>query len=880
LLTLNYLELLLQPVAAEVAAAAAQPVAEVDADPRTAPGPNGLTTAEVRRRRLQAGANLVPELPRRSFFRRFLQQYQDTMQLTLIGGAGLSLLAGHRRDALTIGAVLLLNGLIGASQDDGKARSVAALRALVGQAARVVRDGVEQTVPAAELVPGDLILLAAGDRVPADAAVLTATGLAVDESLQTGECTAVDKSQASAALAAGTPVVRGRGQAIVTATGGDSTLGRIGALLEGEERPAPLQRQMDQLGRRAGRIGLWVAAGVTGMALLRGQGLATALTAGVSLAISAIPEGLPTFVTLALATGARRMRRQGGTFQNLGAVESMGAVTALCCDKTGTITQGQMAVAEVRLTGSAWRITGEGYCPDGAFHRIGAPGEPMADPLADPAMRRLLKVLALCNNARLGLDDEGALVTHGDPTELALLVAGLKAGLRASGGEGDRLLEVPFDADRRRMTVVCRDAMGQAMACAKGAPEVLLPRCDRVFIGGVVRRMDSKLRRKLLQDATAMAARGLRVLAAAYRPVPLSVQAVQAEKGLIFLGLAAMTDPPRPEAAEAVRRCKAAGIRVLMITGDHPATAATTAREVGLDGGPGSIVSGEQLALLSDAELGSALAQAVVVARATPAQKLRVVRALRQGGHVVAMTGDGVNDAPAMREADIGIAMGDRGTEVARATAGLVLEADDLLTLVAAIAQGRTTRGNVRRTARYLLGSNVAEVCLMGAALLLGLPLPLLPVQLLWMNLAGDGLPAAVLGDQPPEPDVMRRPPEAGGDLLGPGFSRKVLGHGLRTGLAATALYAWALGAGRPLAQARSLAVATLAAAQVRHLYVCRSSSGAGQVRTAGAAAAAMSLGALLVPPLRGALQLAPLGVGELALAAGIGVAANKGNPA
>lgn len=817
--------------AATVAYLAAPPTVPVNSPPA------GLTTHEVEHRRAAVGRNELREPPRPSFLRRLAAQYRDAMQLVLLGGAGLSFLAGHRTDALTMAAVLLLNGIVGATQSGGTPRAFQALKAMGDRPARVVRDGLDQIVPAADLVPGDLLLLESGDRVPADAAVAAATGLALDESHLTGECTAVAKEEPGAPLPAGSLVVRGRGIATVTATGMDSSLGRIAGLLEGAERPSPLQREMDGLGRRMARVGLWLAAGVTGLSLLRGQGVLTGLLSGVSLAISAVPEGLPAFVTLALAAGARRTAAENGQFQNLPAVETMGAVTVLCCDKTGTLTRGEMAVREVYLDGDTWAISGAGYCPEGEFRRNGR----AADPLGDPGLKRLLKVAALCTNAGLGLDPEGQLVTRGDPTEVALLVAALKAGLRAAGGEGERLRELPFDAERRRMSVVCGDGTGRAVVCTKGAPEAVLPFCV----------LDGRVRRRLDRTAASMAARGLRVLAVACRAAPADLS--RTEQELTFLGLVGMDDPPRPEAAPTVQKCREAGQRIIMITGDHPATARTIANQVGIQG---DLLTGDQLACMTDAELQKAAPGLGIVARAAPDQKLRVIRALRAGGHVVAMTGDGVNDGPAMREADIGIAMGDRGTEVARATAGLVLEDDSLATVVSAVQHGRATRTNIGRMARYLLGSNAAEVCLTGASLVLGLPLPLLPAQLLFMNLAGDGLPASALGAEPPGPHPGRAPTVP--------VNSHLFGHGLRTGLAATALYGLALAAGRPLPAARSLAMVTLVAAQVRQLAASPSRT----VRRAGAATAALTLAAVYIPPLRGALGLAPLGPGALTAAA------------
>lgn len=863
----EYLEqLLLSPHHAEVAAAA-EPVPPIAEEPD--PPEGGLTTAEVERRRALVGTNVLMASPGPSFWQRFLSQYKDVMQLTLVGGMGLSFLSGHRRDAFTIGALLLVNGLIGASQSGGGSNSVAALRSLGGQSARVLRDGIDQRVPAADLVPGDHLVLEAGDLIPADAELVAGVAVATDERLLTGECAPVEKHAEARQLHAGTLLVRGRGMAVVTATGMSSTLGRVASLMEREERPSPVQQDLDRLGRRITKGGLWLAAGVTAVALLRGTPLIGALIAGVSLAISAIPEGLPSFVAMALASGARRMSERNGSFRNLAAVEQMGAVTTLCLDKTGTLTQGQMCLTEIRLPTGVWSVSGEGYSPVGTFRKRGAKD----DPLADRTMRRFLQVGALCNNGRIGLDEQGALVTDGDPTEVALLVCALKAGLRACGGEGDRVLENPFDSDRRRMSVVCRDGTGHALSCVKGAPESLLPRCSRLFLGDRTERMDQKQRRTIARQAAEMASRGLRVLCLAYRPVPDSTTAAEAEEALIYLGLAGIADPPRPEAAEAIQRCRTAGVQVVMITGDHPATATAVAKQIGLFTAEAILLTGAQLAQMSETEMAEAVKRVAIVARATPEQKLRVIQALRRTGQVVAMTGDGVNDGPAMREADVGIAMGDGGTELAKATASLVLEDDNLLGILDAFEQGRMTRGNIRRTATYLLGSNAAEVCLMAASLLLGLPLPLLPVQLLWTNLVGDALPATALGAQGPEPGLMQRPPDRTAGLLPDGSGRRVLGHGLRTGILATGLYAWALATGRPVAQARTLAMVTLAASQIRHLRAVRSRGDATQVRRAGLAAAALTLGAVYLPPLRRPLQLMPLGVTQLALAAGVGMA-------
>ncbi len=836
------------PAAAEVAAGA-QP-------------PAGLTGAEVERQRARYGDNTLPPPAPLPFWRRLLEANRGTLQSTLLAGTGLSLLAGQRRQALTMGTFLALGGVVGAWEAGKAPAAHAALRQLHQGPARVLRDGAVQMVCASELVPGDLLLLTAGDQVPADAAVLAAVGLGVDEGLLTGESAGVAREPGEG-LHAGTAVVQGRCTARVVATGPASTLGQIAGLLEQRQRLSPGQAQLERFVARATRLGLWLAAGVVGVSVWRGQGLLTALLSGVALAISAVPEGLPASSALAMAHGADRLQRQGARVQSAAAVETMGAVTVLCCDKTGTLTHGEMTVTEVWLCDGHWDVTGTGFIPEGEFRLRPASGRP--GPARQDGLRRLLGVAALCNNAHLGLDERGALLAAGDPTDLAFLVAALKAGLKA-GAEGERLAELPFDPQRRRMLVVYRSSGGKVVACAKGAAEQILPRCSQVLADGNVRGFNARLRRRFERAAAEMAGRGHRVLAVAYRSVPATVSASEAEADLILVGLAGLTDPPRPEAAAVLAGCRQAGVRPVLVTGDHPATALAVARQLDLPVPPGGLLSGEELARLSDTALDEAISGVSVVARATPGQKLRVVRSLRRSGQVVAMVGDGVGDAPAIAGADVGIAMGERGSAVARAAAALVLAEDRLETVLAALRQGRATQDNIRRASRYLLGMSAAAVSLLALGSLLALPLPLLPAQLLWLHLAGEMLPAAAISLEPPAPGDTLRPrrQEPGGGR----WEQQALGRGLRLGAAAAAVYAWSLLSRRPLATARTLALATLAAGQVRQLLAAQTPQRAGRVGPATAAATALTLGATCLPPLRGALQLAPLGLGELSAAA------------
>jgi Ca2+-transporting ATPase len=697
--------------------------------------------------------------------------------------------------------------------------------------ATAVRDGEETQVPAREVVPGDLLLLRAGDRVPADARVIEAFSLKAEEAVLTGESAPVEKQVAAVADAtplaerrsmvySGTAISYGRGRAVVVATGRSSEFGQIAGMLDAVETPrTPLQESLDRTGATLARMAVVVVALIVAAGVLRGQPLVEMFVFGVALAVAVVPEALPAVVTISLALGVRRMVRRHALVRRLPAVETLGSTSFICSDKTGTLTRDEMTVRRIHTAGHDLEVTGAGYAPEGGFRD--AAGGAQLDPGRLPPVLALLRSAVLASDARLLPAAEGRWEIRGDPTEGALIVAAAKAGVSKPvlDAEHPREDEIPFTAERKRMTVLTRGPGGTS-AHAKGAPEVLLADCCEVLTDAGAVPLEPAERTRLLQVAQDMAASALRVLAVATRP---SASRSEAETGLTFLGLVGMSDPPRPEAKSTLETCRQAGIRVVMVTGDHPLTAGSIARELGLLG-TGQVVTGAQLDGIEDARLEQEVESIAVYARVSPAHKLRVVDALQSRGHRVAMTGDGVNDAPALKKADIGVAMGVTGTDVSREAAAMTLTDDNFASIVAAVEEGRGIVENIKKYLMYLLSSNIGEIGLMAGATLAGLPLPLSAVQVLYVNLATDGLPALALAVDPPDPDLMRRPPR---DPRRGMFTRPVVALMLVGGLWSTmvnlALFIWALGSGRSPAEAMTMTFVSLVLIQFFKAYNFRS---------------------------------------------------------
>ena len=727
----------------------------------------GLTSVDARNRLERYGPNRPPSPPRATWPQRLLQQLRDPLIVVLLVAAALTVLTGDHADAVIIAIVIVANTAVGLAQEVKADNALAALQAMTAPEARVFRDGVLTAVDAETLVPGDVIALGEGDIVPADAVLIDAAALRVDESALTGESVPVEKELGegdAARLAAGTLVVHGRGTATVTHTGADSAMGAIAAALSSAPALTPLQRRLADLGRVLAGVAGVLCLIVMTIGLVRGQPAELMVVTAISLVVAAVPESLPAVVTLSLALGARRMAERNAIVRRLPAVETLGAVTVIATDKTGTLTEGAM-VAELLWTPvREVTVTGVGFDPIGSV----LDEDQEVTPSSAPDIVTLLTAAVLCNDANLHPPEtgDGRWQPLGDPTEAALVAAAVKFGLDTDEVRhaSPRVLEAPFDSDRKRMTTVHRVPGGDVLVSCKGAPE-------RILTDAVLDDPPECLAAAAAQ-ADAYAATGYRVLAVATATLAhLPDDAVAAERGLHLAGLIALADPPRKAAASTIEACRAAGIVPVLITGDHVATAGAIAQRVGILDADGRVVSGSQLATdIPDPRSVS------VFARTDPSQKLALVRAWQRQGHVVAMQGDGVNDAPSLRHADIGVAMGDHGTEIARQAADLILTDDDLNTVVAAVEEGRRVYANVRRFLLYALAGGAAEILVMLFGPALGLALPLLPAQILWINLLTHGLPGVAMGAEPIEAGTMRRPPRPPAEsVIGAGLWPRVL---------------------------------------------------------------------------------------------------------
>ncbi|HET9642899.1 MAG TPA: cation-translocating P-type ATPase [Burkholderiaceae bacterium] len=778
----------------------------------------GLHDAEVARRAELHGPNELVEAARRSPWKLLLEQFTDFMILVLIGAAILSGALGDLVDTLAILVIVVLNGLVGFVQAWRADRALAALKRLAAAHATVLRNGKVRRVSASALVPGDIVLIEAGNQIPADLRLTEVARLLVDESALTGESVSVEKHSRVLGAGAeslgdrlnmaykGTTAAHGRGRGLVVATGMSTELGKVAGLMAaGGDRTTPLQRRLAAFGRRLAIAVLGICALIFAVGVLRGEPPVLMLLTAVSLAVAAIPEALPAVVTVLLALGARRMVSLNALVRRLPSVETLGSVTFICSDKTGTLTQNRMHVEEVVAAGEVW-IAGRGGRPD-------------------PHCVELLRAGALCNDACS--DGDGG--WQGDPTEIALVEAASEADI--GKGELDRLFprvqELPFDSERKRMTTFHQTPNG-LVAYTKGAPESLVPQCTTHWHPDGCGALDIAA---ALATAQAMATRGLRVLAMArrhYEQLPGSGALESVEERMQLLGLVGLIDPPREEAAIAVHDCISAGITPVMITGDHPSTAWAIARRLGIatsdesSGAEKVVITGAELGELGNDELRERVRTVRVYARVDPAQKIRIVEALQWHGEFVAMTGDGVNDAPALKRADIGVAMGRGGTDVAREASSLVLLDDNFATIVAAVREGRRIYDNIRKFVRYAMTGNSGEIWTIFLAPLFGLPIPLLPIHILWVNLVTDGLPGLALAAEPAERGIMHRPPRAPKEsLFAHGMWQHILFVGLLIGALCLAVQAWTV-ATIP-SSAQTMVFTTLTLAQMAHVLAIRS---------------------------------------------------------
>nr|WP_281179274.1 calcium-translocating P-type ATPase, SERCA-type [Vulcanibacillus modesticaldus] len=806
----------------------------------------GLSSKSAEKLLQEYGANQLEQGEVISPLTIFLNQFKDFMVLVLLVATLISGLLGEYTDAITIIAIVIINAILGFIQEYRAERSLQALKEMTAPNAKVVRDGKLTIIPALEVVPGDIVYLETGDRVPADVRLFESHDLYIEESVLTGESVPVNKiidtityeniplgDQKNMAFM-GTLITRGVGYGIVVATGMNTEMGKIADLIQTtEEMETPLQRKLDQLGKILVilSIALTVLVVVTG--IWHGHNAYDMFLAGVSLAVAAIPEGLPAIVTVALALGVQRMIKRNAIVRKLPSVETLGCSTVICSDKTGTLTQNKMTVTNLWIGGKEINVSGRGYEPKGNFYI----GSKEINPGRVASIAKLLEVGVLCNNANLieAEEEKGffkknkkSWMVQGDPTEGALIVLGAKGNYNKKSLEKNwkRIKEFPFDSSRKMMSTIVQKQNKQ-MVAVKGAPDVLLEHCTSIIWDEKIVPLTPVFKKYVKKAIEKMANQALRNLGFAYKEIKNGkiVTEREAERDLIFIGIAGMIDPPREEVKEAIQKCKRAGIKTVMITGDHQITAMAIAKQLQILPPNGLTVNGQDLYNMSNNEFMQKVDDIYVYARVSPEHKLRIVKALQAKDHVVAMTGDGVNDAPAIKAADIGISMGITGTDVSKEASSLVLSDDNFATIVAAIEEGRGIYENIRKFIRYLLASNVGEILTMFLAMLAGLPLPLVPIQILWVNLVTDGLPAMALGIDPVEEDIMNRPPRDSKEgIFARGLGWKIISRGIVIGLVTLGVFIITLN-NEPnnLVKAQTMAFTTLVLAQLIHVFDCRS---------------------------------------------------------
>ncbi|RSL31374.1 calcium-translocating P-type ATPase, PMCA-type [Salibacterium salarium] len=784
----------------------------------------GLTKSQAKKRMKQHGLNQLEEKKKIPSWLLFLRQFQDMMILLLIGATLVSAALGEYIDALTIVFIVLLNGILGFIQENKAEKSLDALKELASPTMKVKRDGHWITIPSVEAVPGDIVKLYGGDKVSADIRLLSVNSVSAEESALTGESYPVQKSndrlkdtnvpigeRVNMAFA-GTLVTKGDAVGVIVATGMKTEMGKIAHLLsDSVKSETPLQKRLAHLGTILITGALILTALVVIIGIMQGQPFYKMILSGVSLAVAAIPEGLPAIVTVVLALGVQRMIKRQAIVRHLPAVETLGCASVICSDKTGTLTQNKMKVTAL------WN-------PSGITFRSSKKG------FSKSSYENLLSFSVLCNQAAMDTTEENENV-QGDSTELALIEAAQSAGISLNRLFSSYRVEkvFPFDSERKRMTVIVRDKMGKAFVVTKGAPDVLLDLTTTIMERGRAEKLSAIKKENIYRAIEDMASRALRTIAVAYRPLDKGEtikDVTKAEKNLSFIGMEGMIDPPRPEVKEAIQECRSAGIKTIMITGDHKLTAAAIAKDIGLLPEYGKVVTGREWEQASLQDKRRLLQRVYVFARVSPEDKLNIVRELRNAGHVVAMTGDGVNDAPALKAADIGIAMGKTGTDVAKEAAALILRDDNFSTIRSAIKEGRNIYDNIRKFIRYMLASNVGEILVMLFAVMLGMPLPLVPIQILWINLITDGLPAMALGLDQPEEDGMKRPPRSASEsIFANGMGWKIISRGFLIGLVTLIGFMTSLHEQpNDLIRAQTIAFSILVMAQLIHVFDCRTS--------------------------------------------------------
>jgi len=798
----------------------------------------GLSRAEAGKRLTEQGPNELQEKKGRSLLSIFFEQFKGLIIWVLIGAALVSGFLKEWVDALAILAIVILNALLGLIQEARAEKSLAALKKMSAPSAKVIREGVLSTISARELVRGDVIEVESGDNIPADSRVISHTSnFTAQEASLTGESTPVVKNSAVIdeaktgigdrrnLLHMGTSVVSGKARAVIFETGMGTELGRIAGLIQAiKKESTPLQKKLEQFGKVIIIASFILVGLVFALQLLRGGQLFDMFLTAVSLAVAAIPEGLPAVVTIALALGVQRMVKRHVLIRKLASVETLGCATVICSDKTGTLTQNEMTVQRVWASGTDFAVAGVGYEPSGVFTVEGQE----INPRDYPSLIKVLSIGALCNNAHLSMD-QGQVTAAGDPTEIALLTSAAKAGILKQDEEQvfNLVEEIPFDSDRKRMTII-RRAEDDYYAFVKGAPDILLGYCTHIYEDGQERPINDEDRRHIREVNDELTRQALRVLGMAFRiydEKPKDTAPEVVETGLTFVGLQAMIDPARPEAKAAVAACRKSGIKTVMVTGDHKNTAMAIGRDIGFLDGDAMALSGDEVDGLSDEQLDAVVEDTNVYARVSPEHKLRIVRSFKRMREVTAMTGDGINDAPAVKEADIGVAMGITGTDVTKEVSDMVITDDNFASIVAAVEEGRGIYDNIRKFIHFLLSCNSGEILVMFIASLLGFPVPLLPIQILWVNLVTDGLPALALGVDPIDQRIMDRPPRKTDEPVITGARGwLIVGQGMLIAVCSLGAFFFVLVyENEGLLRARTAALATLACAQLFHAFNCRS---------------------------------------------------------
>lgn len=767
----------------------------------------GLTSSEAQKGLEKYGPNEIMQKKKISPIKIFLAQFNDFMVWVLIGATIISGFMGDIADAVTISIIVVINAFLGFIQEFKTEKSLGALKSLAAPTCKVLRDGNIKIVNASEVTIGDVIILETGDRVPADGAIIECNNLMVDESLLTGESVGVNKGLIgnSSNIFMGTTVLKGKGSFRVTQVGMGTKMGEIADDLQNiEDEKSPLRERLDSLGKILVVLCIIVCVLVTVLGVLRGNDLGEMFLLGVSLAVAAIPEGLAAIVTVSLALGVSRMLKRKALVRKLPAVETLGCTSVICSDKTGTLTQNKMTVKEVFMNGKIYKIDEEKL----------------------PENNTLMKSFVYCNDCNYNFSKENIEeALYGDPTETALIKLYFNDVnlLKNKVASIDRVFDIPFDSIRKMMSVIVKEN-GKEICYVKGAPERLINKCTHIYEDGTIKPLTHQKKTQILDSVENMSNRALRCIGGAYKENNLTRDEKTLENNLIFLGIAGIIDPPRPEVKEAVKKCRLAGIRPVMITGDHKNTAYAIGKDLNIVTSKDQVITGEELEKINDEELKEKVKNIRIFARVTPKHKLRIVRAFKQTGNIVAMTGDGVNDAPAIKEADIGIAMGISGTDVTKEASAMILMDDNFSTIVSAVEEGRTIYDNIRKFIRYLLSCNLGEVLTMFLASLLYLPTPMLPIQILFVNLATDGLPAIALGVDPADKDIMNQQPRDKKEgVFARGLTEKILVRGCLIGICTLLSFIGGMYYGMSLETCRTMALATLVMSQLFHVFECRS---------------------------------------------------------